>query len=359
MTADRDHILEQALKHELRAEDATSPHLDAETVAAWQDGALDAAQMSAAEAHAASCPRCQAMLAAFARGTVGTFGTPGTPGTRFPWWKFALAPLAAGAAAVTLWMVVPEQQQIATRPAAPPAAVAVDKTQPKDFKPTEAQTQAAAARVRELEAAGVRDSAANKLSVEAPRADRQQLKEEETRKEDAAIAQAARPAAVAAPMAAPQPPPPAPMPAAPPAAAEAKAGERGALLGDSDLRKSARLAFIEVSVPTLDRNIRWRAYAGRIERSSDGGTTWTLLRERPDQIVTAGSSPTTSVAWFAGRGGFVAVTIDAGATFTDISLAEPLDIASVSATDAQTAVISTVTGRRFRTEDRGRTWLPF
>lgn len=355
MTADRDRILEQALKHELRAADAMPPHLDAETIAAWHDNALDAAQMDAAEAHAASCPRCQAMLAAFARGTVTT--STNEVAQPFRWWKFALAPLAAGAAAVTLWMVVPEQQQIATRPAAPPATVAVDTTQPKDVEPTPAQTQTAAARVNELEAARARDSAANKLSVEAPRADRQQLKEEETRQEDVAIGQAARPSA--APMAAPQPPPPAPMPAAPPAAAEAKAGERGALLPDSDLRKSARLNFSEVTVPTLDRNIRWRAYAGRIERTSDGGATWTLVHERPDQIVTAGSSPTTPVAWFAGREGFVIVTSDAGATFTDISLAEPLDIASVSATDARTAVISTVNGRRFRTEDRGRTWLPF
>ena len=47
------------------------------------------------------------------------------------------------------------------------------------------------------------------------------------------------------------------------------------------------------------------------------------------------------------------------ATFTRVDLAERLDIASVSATDARIAIIATVSGRRFRTEDGGRTWRPF
>ena len=37
--------------------------LDAETVAAWMDGGLDAAGVAAAEAHASTCERCQALLA--------------------------------------------------------------------------------------------------------------------------------------------------------------------------------------------------------------------------------------------------------------------------------------------------------
>ena len=41
-------------------------HLDAETVAAWMDGGLDATSLAAAEAHASNCERCQALLAAVA-----------------------------------------------------------------------------------------------------------------------------------------------------------------------------------------------------------------------------------------------------------------------------------------------------
>ena len=53
------------------------------------------------------------------------------------------------------------------------------------------------------------------------------------------------------------------------------------------------------------------------------------------------------------------LTTDAGATFTRVDLAEPLDLASVTATDARTATVTTAGGRRFRTDDGGRTWRPF
>ena len=65
------------------------------------------------------------------------------------------------------------------------------------------------------------------------------------------------------------------------------------------------------------------------------------------------------MCWFVGRAGLVLLTTDAGATFTRVDLAEPLDLASVSATDARIAVITTDGGRRFRTDDGGRTWQPF
>ena len=105
MSVDRDRILEQALKHELRGDNAATPHLDAETLAAWQDDALNAAQMADIELHVSTCARCQSMLAAFARGTSSTLGTLGTPGTvgtpgtagtpstpgTFSWWRWWLA----------------------------------------------------------------------------------------------------------------------------------------------------------------------------------------------------------------------------------------------------------------------------
>ena len=64
MSRDRDRILEQALKHELRAA-GTPPAgacLDAETLGAWTDGGLDPAAMAAVEAHVSTCARCQALV---------------------------------------------------------------------------------------------------------------------------------------------------------------------------------------------------------------------------------------------------------------------------------------------------------
>ena len=69
MSRDRDRILEQALKHELRAA-GTPPAgacLDAETLGAWTDGGLEPAAMAAVEAHVSTCARCQAMVGTMVR----------------------------------------------------------------------------------------------------------------------------------------------------------------------------------------------------------------------------------------------------------------------------------------------------
>lgn len=351
MSADRDRILEQALKHELRGDAATTPHIDAETFAAWQDDALDAAQMADVELHVSTCPRCQELLAAFGRGTVAPTPQPAAEVPRFQWWKWWLAPLAAGAAAVTLWMVVPEQQQLATAPPTPSSSVAVDKVQPTvvEEKKADAPATLTAAAEPEKRAREADNFKENKLTAEASRDDRQQLKDQAVAapKQEIAMAQptaAAPPAAAAAPQA----PPPA-------VAREELAGLRAA----GELQKSARLAFAPIEVPTLDRNVRWRIAGNRIERTDNAGQTWTSKREQTTDGIAAGSAPSSSVAWFAGRAGLVLLTGDAGTTFTEVSLAEPLDIASISATDVRTAIISTVSGRRFRTDDAGLTWRPF
>ena len=109
---DRDQLLEEALKHELRATatPATDACLDAETIAAWMDGGLDSNAMAMAEAHASTCERCQAQLATVARTVpVATIAEPQTRGG----WRWWLAPLAASAAAATLWMVVPQAPSVA------------------------------------------------------------------------------------------------------------------------------------------------------------------------------------------------------------------------------------------------------
>ena len=358
MSNDRDRILEQALKHELRA--ARTPPagacLDAETLAAWTDGGLDAATMAAAEAHVSNCARCQSLVGTMGRSTSGTLGTLGTPGTigtlsapgTLSLWKWWLAPIAAGVAATTLWMVVPEPPQLAVAPAREqtklaveqPAAAPLDSAQGKP----EATQPAAPSAALEQNLPRERSEARDNLAA-AARADRGQLrdaaapKEEEAKRFDESAAgqrQAAAPAA---------PPPPAAV------ALEAPAG----------LQKSARSGFSpnSIEIPTLDPSLGWRIVGDRIERSDNGGKTWTLmLQDRGDRIV-AGSAPTNSVCWFVGGAGRVLLTVNAGTTFVDVSLAEPLDLASVAATDARNAMVFSVVGRRFRTDDGGRTWRPF
>src|SRR5262249_24667952 len=80
---------------------STSGCLDAAMLAAWCDGTLNRRDRAAAEAHAASCSRCQAMLAAMAR-TAG-------PVPARKWWQLStvrwVVPIAATAAlAVVVWV---------------------------------------------------------------------------------------------------------------------------------------------------------------------------------------------------------------------------------------------------------------
>src|SRR5437899_4426659 len=80
--------------------------LDAETLAAWADDGLDARERAAAEAHAADCSRCQALLAAMIR-------TTEPAAARKPWWCLPaarwLVPLTAAATALVVWAIVPSR----------------------------------------------------------------------------------------------------------------------------------------------------------------------------------------------------------------------------------------------------------
>src|SRR5215471_10876827 len=85
--------------------------LDADTLAAWVEGTLHARERAAAESHASSCARCQALLAAMARTE-----PPPAPARRWRTWTLALSlatPLAA-AAALVIWIEVPRAPLVRT-----------------------------------------------------------------------------------------------------------------------------------------------------------------------------------------------------------------------------------------------------
>jgi len=51
----------------------------------------------------------------------------------------------------------------------------------------------------------------------------------------------------------------------------------------------------------------------------------------------------------------VLVTVD-GMTFAKVDLPVRVDVASIKATDARSAVVTTADGRTFRTDNSGRNW---
>ena len=340
MSRDRDRIMEQALKHELSGSAAplTADCLDAETLAAWEDNALDAAQMAALELHVSNCVRCQSMAAAMARGTQA----PGTlaPGTLAPrsLWSWWLAPIAAATAAVTLWMVVPQQQQIATAPPARDEVAAPSAPKADAPVPTEQKQQAKPEARQDAPKDRVQAPAAAPFAEPANRRERQALNDADKNKAEAGKRPSEEKlgATADAVAAAPSATPPAPS-------------------AQGMLQKNARLASTPAEIVSPNSTRSCRIVPAGIEFSTDQGASWIPVRANPNETLTHGVSPSGTICWLIGRNGVVLVTAD-GSIFAKVDLPVRVDVASITATDARSATVTTVDGRTFRTDDSGRNW---
>lgn len=322
MSRDRDPQLEQALKHQLRA--AGTPDrdscVDPETLAAWADGGLDAAQMSAVELHVSSCARCQAIAAVAARSAPVVAPAVNEGWFRFPRW--AIAPLAA-AAALVIWMVVP-QDTMQAPPAPAPASIEAKKEQE-----TAGRDASIAPQAKEIP-----PPTATAPAEPVPELRRERAADSPQKFEDRQQRVDERGAALGA------------------AAARAPAAPA---VADAMLQKSARLTAAPVVIVSPDPASRWRIVNGAIERSEDSGASWVPIRAPGGEVVTAGASPARSVCWLIGPNGLVMVTAD-GMAFARVPLPERIDLTGVSATDARNATVTTSDGRRFSTNDSGRSW---
>lgn len=306
---DRDRLLDDALTRQLRGAEmapATDSCLDAETIAAWMDGGLDVSSLALAEAHAANCTRCQALLS-----TV-VISAPAAPVAepRGAWlWRWWLAPVAATAAAVTLWMVVPQQpvtvsvsrpdrNEANAQPQPMPSLPQMAPEPPAPQTPPALDRQDAAAPRRAEARANQRD--AQPLETLERKAEAPKLADNAIGGRIAAAAPAPDQAAMPAPVAAAAPAAP-----APPAPAAPTMREQAGLLGDAQ--------------------------------------------------VTARSSPSPDVIWTVGRAGVVMLATD-GRTFLRLPFPETVDLAAVTAADALNAIVTAADGRVFQTADGGRTW---
>lgn len=291
--------------------------LDAETLAAWVDGGLPAVERAAAEAHAADCARCQALLAAMIR-------TAPESAAVESWWRKAptlrwLAPLTAAAAAALLWVAVDRPapgrsdatfesaarsapQQKADAPAEPPANLVF-----RDEK-----------------------KAAKAAPVERPSLEARRQREETPQTRDKALTPAP-PAATATP--------------SPPVALQEAVTD--------SLRKAVATDIVAPGGTT-----RWRVGTrGQVERSTDGGARWEPQRSGTTADLTAGAAPSSSVAWLVGAAGTVLLTTD-GERWQRLSFPVATDLTSVAATDARNATVTAADGRTFTTRDGGITWQP-
>jgi hypothetical protein len=352
----------------------TESCLDAETLAAWADGALSGAALEAVQLHVADCIRCQDLVGSLARINSTVPQTESVRASRrwlaslVPW----LVPLTA-AAAVVLWVVlpgnnartarVPQERKVqdndqvaelrAPQPGSPETGVqsfratpaleaadtaaararrdarqqpaAVPETPSKDDSgAADKKVHSAAAKKGENAAAREKENVAGRLEVDNLRT---------TAEPPATLAAPAAPAAAAAP---------APAPA-----------ERG--LARSGLR-AAIASSTEILSP--DPAVRWRIVGSAVQHSANGGATWEAAPIGVAAELVAGAAPSAMVCWLVGREGVVVVTTD-GRTWRRVPFPEMSDLSSVRATDAGALVVSvsTADGRTFVTIDGGLTWM--
>jgi hypothetical protein len=364
----RDRALDGLLRRQLPdAAEASDGCLDAETLAAWMDGGLDARAQTRVEAHAAGCARCQALMAAI----VKSAPEPATAAAE-PWgnrWSLRwLVPLTAAAAATLVWMIVPgderrdaplEQELTQARaespaptmpaeaPASPPAvreeaplaapsASVLDKAAPGPApssgtaKPSPAAPEAAGRLADAPTAlAEARQEQAKQVGADTPSVLNETARVERRSAEAAPQAQA-------------------------PAAQAPRAPVGGVAEGAREAYADSAVAR---DITSRDPAVRWRlAGPGVVERSTDQGATWAQLDTGVVAVFTAGSAPSASVCWLVGPRGLVLVTTDARAWQPAASPSTD-DLVAVDATDATTATVRTADGRAFRTTDGGLIWI--
>src|SRR5262245_20915800 len=323
---DRDVIVDRLLARAMppQPDDASAACLDVETLAAWADNALDANARAAAEAHAAGCARCQAMLAAMAR----TAPEPDAARAATSRWRLPLSgwliPSAAAAIAVLVWVMVPAR----TDPVVVHQETKLAKSSPSSLATVPSSS------TRETPAAGPADAGAPSSALDATSGaphDRRARREDTKTDKDAALrldrASPAPEAGASAP--------------APAAAATAKLFSAGEA---------------ETVVVSSNPASRWRIQqAGAVQRSTDGGATWQVQSTGVTETLSAGSSPSPSVCWLVGPGGAVVLSTD-GRSWTRVAFPEAVSLAAVRATDDKVATVTTADGREFVTDDGGLTW---
>jgi hypothetical protein len=148
--------------------------------------------------------------------------------------------------------------------------------------------------------------------------------------------------------------------AAPPQSAKAmnlaanQTMEAAALARLQQAQISSNLMNLQIQTP--DPKILWMLTgAGAIEKSEDGGATWKLEYLETHARIIAGSAPSAKICWLVGEAGTILRTSN-GAHWKTIKPPEETGFLRVDATDALTATVTTLDGRRFSTSDGGKSW---
>lgn len=335
---------------------------DAAMLASYADNGLSADERRGIETHAADCTRCLEHLALL--GAVSLDRDAPEPSrswvARWGW----LVPVATAVLVVAVWVRLPEQQ-------APENAVL----------PTPPATQAVAPGVPEQEAAAPSGLAAAPPTDERDAQGR--AKQQPTARTSPALAaRAASPLEKKADALAPlerrdterqkvasETPMAAAAPPAAPVVQAQKAGDenmQSRRLGEAAGKVATPAAPAasamadamkeEVRAESTAPRETVRARGNRIERSRDGGSTWSSLLSEPQSSFTAVGCAQDGPCWIGTADGQVLRRMPDG--FQRSVLPVRARVVSVAAEGPLTALVTLESGQRFRTADGGTTWAP-
>jgi hypothetical protein len=405
---DREDVVEHLLK-ERRAPGPVTPEcLDAERLAAWSDGGLDAADAERVERHVADCGRCQSMAAAFAASEVSESAREGAAtGILPPSARWAL-PLVAAAAVFLMWVFVPRRTALPTpvqqtaethvdspaltpaqrlgpvppaSPAAPPPAAEAARPAPARVEapgPVASPVEAPRSVAPEPPAKDATAPIATSSSALPGNLAAEPLPQEQAGNRDSVDTLNKTNAVESVPVraeggrarAAPAPPA-APTPAiAPNVDAVAEIGvspgpiefpkATGSTAAPPPRSAAAAARGAGRSSPEAARpQILWRVFPDRrVERSVTGGSSWEAVALDPNVTIVNGAAPSPTVCWLVGRRGVVLRTIDGGRRFDRMDLPDAPDLTTIRAIDELRAVVTTSDGRTYSTVDGGASWRP-
>jgi hypothetical protein len=314
---------------------------DAEMLAVYAERRVAAEERMILESHIATCLRCQAHVAALVRSE-----PPATEASLFAsWfagtWRWLVPAASAALVLLAVWvarspMTTPMQKPVAqqTQP-----SVAAETPAASPAEPTAAPRANEVLAERTAKEATAPSASDARRGVEAfrsaqapPPAERDQVqpvpaKPEDLRSDAARNRDQERQSDRAA--------------GEPPARPAALAGERREGVEESKVLGSSAPA--------------WRLAGGAVERSIDGGVSWTSRFRPADSTLRAVSGPSLTVCWAVGNEGAVHRTRD-GETWTRVAFPERVPLVAVHAIDGERAVVTAADGRRFETADGGLTW---
>jgi hypothetical protein len=375
---DRDDGLDRAMRRALQDSGTDCP--DVNDLAAYAERTLSAPQRRGVEGHLSRCARCRETLLLMEKGTAPVLQETKKGGGPLYW----LVGAAAAGLATVLWIAQPDRKPPTAGATAPQTAQKFEPAAPPTV-PQEAPGSFADKVVEPPATKAIPESTArerNRAADAVMKRSRDERKQEESARKPS---EAERAAALPAPTAASPPSAAAPVPELPPAAAPApapapetmtqasarakvahKEAERQGIARQDRRMRSAPDNIVASSAPpaTADKSaaadaspaIAWRVWtSGKVERSTDGGATWSQEPAVDAPGARAIHAPSPDVCWIVGDGGLI-LRYERTRGWMRLSPPTQAGFVAVRAIDAMQATITTGDGRRFTTADGGTTW---